>query len=77
MIALDTVLKNLGIEPDPTKFVIIGDTPRDIECAQYAGMKSVAVTTGKFSKEELSSSNPDLVLENLASPELWFKELTS
>ena len=77
MIALDTVRKNLGIEPDPSKFVIIGDTPRDIECAQYAGMKSVAVTTGKFSKEELSSNNPDLVLENLANPELWFKQLTS
>ncbi len=76
MIALDTVQKNLGIEPDPSKFLIIGDTPRDIECAQYAGMKSVAVTTGKFSKAELSSCKPDLVLENLANPEQWFKELT-
>tara|TARA_R110002096_G_scaffold303080_11_gene498109 strand:- start:13984 stop:14670 length:687 start_codon:yes stop_codon:yes gene_type:complete len=75
MIALDTVRKNLGVEPDPTKFIIIGDTPRDIECAQYAGMKSVAVTTGKFSNEELSACKPDLVLENLENPELWFKEL--
>lgn len=77
MIAIETVRKNLGIEPDPSKFVIIGDTPRDIECAKYAGMKSVAVTTGKFSREELSSNAPDLVLENLANPERWFKELTS
>ncbi|MFA5669719.1 MAG: HAD hydrolase-like protein [Balneolaceae bacterium] len=77
MLAIETVRQNLGIEPDPKKFVIIGDTPRDIECAKYAGMKSVAVTTGRFSKEELAPKGPDLILENLANPNIWFKELTS
>lgn len=77
MLAIETVRQNLGIEPDPKKFVIIGDTPRDIECAKYAGMKSVAVTTGRFSKEELAPKSPDLLLENLAKPEIWFKKLTS
>jgi len=75
MIALKEVEKKLSINPEPSKFVIIGDTPRDIECAKYAGMKSVAVTTGRFGKSELAKLDPDLILEDLSNPEEWFKDL--
>lgn len=70
-IALKQVQKNLNIEPEPDKFIIIGDTPRDIECARAAGMKSVAVATGRFTPEELLKENPDLLLNDLSGPERW------
>jgi phosphoglycolate phosphatase-like HAD superfamily hydrolase len=35
------------------KTVVIGDTPRDIACAQADGLRCVAVTTGPFGAEEL------------------------
>lgn len=75
-LAIKEVKKILGFDPDPTKFVIIGDTPRDVICAQKAGMKSVAVTTGKFGRDELSKHNPDLIIESLANPEYWFPKLS-
>jgi len=74
-IAISSVEQLLNIEAEPDKFVIIGDTPRDIECAKSAGMRSVAVTTGKFSGEELSSFEPDMILESLQNPEMWFEKL--
>jgi len=76
LIAIEEVKKKLSIEPDPQKFIIIGDTPRDIECANFAGMKSIAVTTGKFDEIELKKHNPGLVISDLSQPEKWFTELT-
>ncbi len=75
--AVEMVSKDLGINTDPGRCIVIGDTPRDIECAKYAGMRCVAVTTGKFTKEELMELDPDLVLPNLCHPERWFPELIS
>ena len=37
-------------------------------------MSSVAVATGNFSKEELEKFSPDLVLDSLKEPQVWFKQ---
>lgn len=50
-------------------FVIIGDTPRDIECAKQGGISCIAVSTGDFSREELVKEGPDLVLDSLVDQE--------
>lgn len=76
-LALTSIKEMLKIEPDPSRFIIIGDTPRDIVCAQSAGMKCVAVTTGKFTAKELSELNPDLVIDDLSEPANWFADLVS
>lgn len=76
-LALDEVRKTMGIEPDPSRFIVIGDTPLDIQCARNAGMKAIAVTTGSFSKEKLSEHRPDLLLDNLGNPDQWFDEISS
>ncbi|MEQ9265473.1 MAG: HAD hydrolase-like protein [Balneolaceae bacterium] len=76
-LALTSIKEMLEVEPDPSRFIIIGDTPRDIICAKSAGMKCVAVTTGKFTAEELSELNPDLVINDLSNPENWFAELVN
>ena len=76
-LAITSIKEMLEIEPDPSKFIIIGDTPRDIICAKSAGMRCVSVTTGKFSAEELLVHEPDLIIKDLSNPEKWFGELTS
>jgi HAD superfamily hydrolase (TIGR01549 family) len=48
-------LARLG-NPDPTKVLVVGDTPYDIEAASKAGMRTVAVLCGGFSKESLSKA---------------------
>lgn len=61
--------------PEPGQYVIIGDTPNDIRCAKYFGAKSVAVTTGSFSKDDLEAHKPDLLISTLHDPKSWLKEL--
>lgn len=46
--------------------IIIGDSPRDIECAKTNGLKVVAVATGQSSYEELNDLIPDLLFEDFS-----------
>ena len=43
----------------PERTFVIGDTPRDIDCAQAHGVKAVAVATGNYSIQELQAHQPD------------------
>lgn len=54
-----------GERIDAAAFVLVGDTPRDIECARGVGAAVVAVATGRFSRDDLAAYNPDLVLDSL------------
>lgn len=47
--------------------VIIGDTPRDVQCAHVNNIPCVAVATGKFSQEELRKCGADVVLSDLSN----------
>ena len=49
----------------PGRTVVIGDTPRDIECARAFGCRMLAVATGKFSEKELADAGADLVVPDL------------
>ncbi len=50
-----------------SKMWVIGDTPRDVEAAREAGVNVLAVATGIVPKEEIKSSNPDILLDNLSN----------
>lgn len=54
-----------GSVPQRDHYMIIGDTPNDIRSAQYFGAKSVAVTTGHFSKDHLQKHKPDRIVDSL------------
>ncbi len=62
-------------QPEPSQYVIIGDTPNDIRCAKYFGAKSVAVTTGGFTAKELERHEPDLIVDSLHDPKTWLSDL--
>lgn len=49
----------------PQHIVIIGDTPKDIECARFIKCHVIAVGSGKYSTEELKTYNPDLLVSSL------------
>lgn len=74
-LALAAVREQMGVEPDPAKFVIIGDTPRDVICARKSGMRCVAVTTGSYDRSALAEHKPDLIIDSLQDPEHWFRAL--
>ena len=57
--------KNLARKVRTEELIIIGDTPRDIQCAKDAGIKSIAVSTGIFPFEELVDEKPDLAVHSL------------
>jgi len=45
--------------------VVVGDSVADIKAGKNAGAKTVAVLSGIFSREELESEKPDLILESV------------
>jgi HAD superfamily hydrolase (TIGR01509 family) len=44
--------------------VIVGDSINDIKAGKTAGIKTIAVLTGLFTRRELAKEKPNLILEN-------------
>jgi phosphoglycolate phosphatase len=61
----DKCRKNFECDFREKEIIVIGDTPRDIECGQKNGALTIGVATGSFSKDRLRETGADLVLENL------------
>ncbi len=60
----------LRLDLPPEHFIVIGDTPNDIDCGRHFGARTVAVGTGRFySREEILASEPDAVLPDLSDPD--------
>src|SRR5262245_16412164 len=65
-IAAGRFSRQLGEQLAPDRFVIIGDTPRDISCARYFGARVLAVASGRHTVDDLQSLAPDAVLPSLS-----------
>lgn len=50
---------------------VIGDTPRDIDCAHAIGARCLAVATGYFTADQLSAHGADQVVESLADAQIF------
>lgn len=46
-------------------FVIIGDSPLDVECAREGGLPCIAVASGKVTAKRLEKLNPEMVVQSL------------
>jgi len=68
-IALERVARLRGEEYRPEEVWVIGDTPRDFECAQAAGMRCLLVATGQFPLSDLRAFAADAVLADLTATE--------
>jgi phosphoglycolate phosphatase-like HAD superfamily hydrolase len=60
-----TEAARVGAVVPATQFVVIGDTPLDIDCARHHSVRSVGVATGLFGREALAAAEADLVLDTL------------
>jgi phosphoglycolate phosphatase len=75
-IALGRLADVRGVHLAPEEAWVIGDTPRDHECARVAGARCLLVATGRFGVEELSALGPDAVVEDLSDASAVVKVLT-
>ncbi len=49
--------------------IVIGDTPRDVQCAKIHSAYCIAVATGPYTKEDLLKTDADIVLDSLKDAE--------
>jgi phosphoglycolate phosphatase-like HAD superfamily hydrolase len=65
-LALARARDRWGVDFDPADVLVIGDTPRDVECGQAHGLTTVGVATGSYAAEELGEAGADHVLTDLS-----------
>lgn len=58
-----------GDEVRASNVVVVGDTPKDVECARGNGCRSLAVATGGYTLEALRGTDADVVVPDLTDPE--------
>lgn len=51
---------------EPKRVIIIGDTPRDVQCAHAHDCLCLAVATGSYSEQQLQNAGADVVVSDLA-----------
>ena len=74
--AAERIRAHLNRDLAPEQFIVIGDTPNDIDCARHFGARALAVGTGRmYSNEEVLKHNPDKFLPDLSDPHLVLKTL--
>jgi phosphoglycolate phosphatase len=63
--ALQQARREIDAAIDGDHLVIVGDTPRDVECAHAIGASCLAVTTGRFTADDLRAAGAVHVVETL------------
>ena len=75
-LAAKRIREYLKIDLAPEQFIVLGDTPNDIGCAQHFGARAVGIGTGRFyTHEELLACEPDAFLPNLSDTDLVLETL--
>jgi len=65
-VAQSRAVEKHGISFDAHDVYVLGDTPRDIDCARAAGFVAVAIATGSYGKDELAAHQPDFLFGDLS-----------
>jgi phosphoglycolate phosphatase-like HAD superfamily hydrolase len=67
--ALELAEQRIGAAPDRARTYVIGDTPRDVECAQALGLRSIGVATGQYGVDELERAGAWRAFGRLPAPD--------
>ncbi len=62
--------------PHFERVILIGDSPRDIECAKINGALSLAVATGNMNYKTLAAYGPDYIFDNFKDRDKIIELLT-
>jgi phosphoglycolate phosphatase len=66
-LAYERICRHLDLKLDRRQFIVIGDTPNDVDCARHFGMRSLAVGTGRlYGIEAVRACNPDALLPDFS-----------
>jgi phosphoglycolate phosphatase len=65
-IALEHLASLRGLHLTPEETWVVGDTPRDFECAEAGGAHCLLVATGSYSVEDLAPLGADATLPDLS-----------
>ena len=77
-LAYERIQKHLQMDLTPDQFIIIGDTPNDIDCARHFGARSLAVGTGRlYSAEDIHACKPDAFVLNFSNLNVVLDALAS
>jgi phosphoglycolate phosphatase-like HAD superfamily hydrolase len=68
-------LRHLDVDADDTW--VVGDTARDLACAQAGGVRCLLVATGGSPLSELAALEPDALMDDLSDVDTAFKILTT
>ena len=74
-IALSRARESGIVNGDPSKVLVVGDTPNDVECALVVGATPVGVATGSYSMDDLRAAGAEIVFENLSDTRAFLKLL--
>ena len=75
-LAYERICKHLQLDLAREQFIIIGDTPNDIDCAKHFGARSLAIGTGRlYSEDDLTACDPDALLPDLSDLDLVMRTL--
>ena len=64
-----------GLDVPVSQVVVIGDTPLDVAAAAAGGARSLAVATGSYGVEALTTAGADVVFETLADTSAVLDEI--
>jgi phosphoglycolate phosphatase len=65
-IALRRARETWGVPFSPGDSVVVGDTPRDVQCGRKSGMHTLGVATGHHTVSDLRTAGADHVLSDLS-----------
>ncbi len=65
--ALERAEQETGIKFSPGQVDVIGDTGHDIACGKAFGARTIAVSTGSWSRENLAAQKPDFLFDDLGN----------
>jgi len=76
-IALERVTTLAGEQVTASQVAVVGDTPRDVQCAKVNGAVAVGVATSIYSVEDLQRAGADCVLDSFADTDAGLAQLLS
>ena len=65
-IAIERAFEAWGVRFPAKSAVIVGDTHRDVACGKHEGTRTVAVATGRVSRERLDTTGADAVFDDFS-----------
>jgi phosphoglycolate phosphatase len=67
-LAIEKYSRRVGTPIDPSRVIVVGDTPRDVDCAHAHGCFAFAVATGGYDEAALVAAGADVVVRDLGDP---------